>query len=239
VVQLTRIYTRTGDSGQTRLSDMSLADKTDPRVEAYGDVDEANSAIGVVLAAGGLPEPVTTVLRAIQNEMFDLGADLSNPLSADPPYEPLRVTQDYVDRLEGWCDSFGDPLPALRSFILPGGTPAAAYLHVARTVTRRAERAAWVAAHRYGTEESGGDAPGGVNPLALRYLNRLSDLLFILTRVVNGTESEVLWQPGGDRERPGPRRRAGTAETSPTANGADQDQIDSDRTDQPDPEHAT
>ena len=212
MVQLTRIYTRTGDGGQTRLSDMSLADKTDPRVEAYGDVDEANSAIGVVLAAGGLPESVAAVLRTIQNEMFDLGADLSNPLATDPPYEPLRVNQEYVDRLEGWCDSFGDELPALTSFILPGGTPAAAYLHVARTITRRAERAAWVAAHRYGTEQSDDDTPGGVNPLALRYLNRLSDLLFILTRVVNGTEGEVLWQPGGDRERPEPRRRVRAAD---------------------------
>ena len=230
MVELTRIYTRTGDGGQTRLSDMSLVDKTDLRVEAYGDVDEANSAIGVVLASGGLPESVVTVLRAIQNEMFDLGADLSHPLSADPPYEPLRVTQDYVDRLEGWCDSFGDPLPALRSFILPGGTPAAAYLHVARTVTRRAERAAWVAAHHYGTEESSGDSPGGVNLLALRYLNRLSDRLFILTRVVNGTESEVLWQPGGDRERPAGQRRARTAETSPHPN--------SPRPNSPDPDHS-
>ena len=204
MVELTRIYTRTGDGGQTRLSDMSLADKTDPRVEAYGDVDEANSAIGVALALGGMPAEVTAALATIQNEMFDLGADLSNPLAANPEYEPLRVTQDYVDRLEGWCDSFGDPLPKLRSFILPGGTPAAAYLHMARTITRRAERAGWVAAARYGTEEATPDRPGGVSALALRYLNRLSDLLFILTRVVNGTDGEVLWTPGGDRPRPGP-----------------------------------
>ena len=197
---------------------MSLADKTDPRVAAYGDVDEANSAIGVVLSAGGLAPEVAEVLRAIQNELFDLGADLSNPLAADPPYEPLRVTQDYVDRLEGWCDSFGDPLPALRSFILPGGTPAAAYLHIARTVTRRAERAAWVAADRYGTEQASESAPGGVNPLALRYLNRLSDLLFILTRVVNGTDSEVLWTPGGDRERPPKRPRTERDPRQPTQN---------------------
>lgn len=194
MVELTRIYTRTGDGGQTRLSDMSLADKTDPRVEAYGDVDEANSAIGVALALGGMPAEVTTALATIQNEMFDLGADLSNPLAANPEYEPLRVTQDYVDRLEAWCDSFGDPLPALRSFILPGGSPAAAYLHMARTITRRAERSAWLAAAQHGTSE-----PGGVNLLALHYLNRLSDLLFILTRVVNGTDGEVLWVPGGDR----------------------------------------
>jgi cob(I)alamin adenosyltransferase len=214
VVELTRIYTRTGDGGQTRLSDMSLADKSDARVAAYGDVDEANSAIGVVLAGGGVPAPVAEVLGLIQNEMFDLGADLSNPLTPDPPYQPLRVTQDYVDRLEHWCDAFGDPLPALRSFILPGGTPAAAQLHMARTITRRAERAAWVAAERYGTEEAADGAPGGVNPLALRYLNRLSDLLFILTRVVNGTEGEVLWTPGGDRPRPAENTRRRTTQRS-------------------------
>ena len=194
MVELTRIYTRTGDGGQTRLSDMSMTDKTDRRVSAYGDVDEANSALGVVLAAGGLPEDVAAALQVIQNEMFDLGADLSNPLAADPPYEPLRVTQEYVDRLERWCDAFSEPLPKLRSFILPGGSPAAAYLHMARTITRRAERSAWLAAAQHGTSE-----PGGVNLLALHYLNRLSDLLFILTRVVNGTDGEVLWVPGGDR----------------------------------------
>jgi cob(I)alamin adenosyltransferase len=223
VVILTRIYTRTGDGGQTRLSDMSLADKTDARVSAYGDVDEANSCLGVVLATGGLPTEVAQVLRSIQNEMFDLGADLSNPLAADPEWEPLRVTQDYIDRLEGWCDSFGDPLPPLRSFILPGGTPAAAQLHMARTITRRAERSAWQAVARYGTEEASPSTPGGVNLLAIRYLNRLSDLLFILTRVVNGTDSEVLWTPGGDRstasERPSPESLAAEnppGETSPT-----------------------
>ncbi|HET9871055.1 MAG TPA: cob(I)yrinic acid a,c-diamide adenosyltransferase [Propionibacteriaceae bacterium] len=199
MVNLTRIYTRTGDAGQTRLSDMSLTDKTDPRVAAYGDVDEANSAIGVALAAGGMPEEVAAILRRVQNEMFDLGADLSNPLNADPPYEPLRVTQDYIDRLEGWCDTFTALLPSLRSFILPGGTPAAAHLHVARTVSRRAERAAWTAVERYGTAVATDAVPGGMNLLAVRYLNRLSDLLFILTRVVNGTAAEVLWVPGGER----------------------------------------
>ncbi|HYP45074.1 MAG TPA: cob(I)yrinic acid a,c-diamide adenosyltransferase [Propionibacteriaceae bacterium] len=202
MVELTRIYTRTGDDGQTRLSDMSLADKADLRVEAYGDVDEANSAIGVALALGGMPTAVTAALQVIQNEMFDLGADLSLPLAADPDYEPLRVTQDYIDRLEHWCDEFGDPLPKLRSFILPGGTPAAAYLHIARTVTRRAERSAWRAAARYGTDVASDDRPGGLSLLALRYLNRLSDLLFILTRVVNGTDGEVLWVPGGARPTP-------------------------------------
>jgi cob(I)alamin adenosyltransferase len=203
MVRLTRIYTRTGDGGKTQLSDLSPVSKTDPRVEAYGDVDEANSAIGVALAAGGLADDVAAVLRTVQNEMFDVGADLSNPLrvptSADSPPE-LRVTQDYIDRLEACCDQFGDPLPNLKSFILPGGTPAAAQLHLARTVVRRAERAAWVAIQRYGTEAVGDpEQPGGVNALAITYLNRLSDLLFILTRVVNGIDGDVLWIPGGDR----------------------------------------
>ena len=203
MVRLTRIYTRTGDRGSTQLSDLSSVSKTDPRVDAYGDVDEANSAIGVALAADSLPDDVAAVLQIVQNEMFDVGADLSNPLRAvntgDAPPE-LRVTQEYIDRLEAWCDQFGDPLPNLKSFILPGGSPAAAQLHVARTVVRRAERAAWVAVQVYGTEPiAEPDRPGGVNPLAITYLNRLSDLLFILTRVVNGTDGEVLWVPGGDR----------------------------------------
>jgi cob(I)alamin adenosyltransferase len=205
MVRLTRIYTRTGDAGQTRLSDLSPVSKTDPRVEAYGDVDEANSAIGVALALGGLAEDVAAVLGRIQNEMFDLGADLSTPLqvpnSTDPPPE-LRITQEYIDRLEAWCDRFGEPLPSLTSFILPGGSPAAAQLHVARTVVRRAERAAWVAVQAYGTEAvADASRPGGVSTLAITYLNRLSDLLFILARVVNRTDGDVLWVPGGDRGR--------------------------------------
>jgi cob(I)alamin adenosyltransferase len=199
MVHLTRIYTRTGDSGQTRLSDMSLTTKVDPRVAAYGDVDEANSAIGVVLASEGVPSAVAEVLAEIQNELFDLGADLSNPLVADPPYEPLRVRPESVTRLEHWCDELGADLPALRSFILPGGSAAGAYLHMARTITRRAERSAWQAVTVYGTAVATSDTPGGVNPVAVQYLNRLSDLLFILTRVVNGTASEVLWVPGGER----------------------------------------
>ena len=145
MVRLTRIYTRTGDSGDTRLVDGSSVRKGDPRVEAYGDVDEANSAIGVALAAGGLPEEVARVLAVIQNEMFDLGADLANPLHPDSDRPDLRVTAEYVDRLERQCDHFSDPLPALKSFILPGGSLAAAQLHVARTIARRAERAAWLA----------------------------------------------------------------------------------------------
>jgi ATP:cob(I)alamin adenosyltransferase len=205
MVRLTRIYTRTGDSGKTQLSDLSPVSKTDPRVEAYGDVDEANSAIGIALASGGLPNDVAAVLRAVQNEMFDVGADLSSPLrvadSADAPPQ-LRITQEYIDRLEAWCDQFGDPLPNLTSFILPGGSPAAAQLHLARTVVRRSERAAWLAVQAYGAEPvADKQRPGGVNMLAITYLNRLSDLLFILTRVVNGPDGDVLWIPGGDRSQ--------------------------------------
>ncbi len=203
MVRLTRIYTRTGDGGQTRLSDMSLTSKTDPRVEAYGDVDEANSAIGVALAAGGMSSEISEALGIVQNELFDLGADLSNPLRVPDPDAPpaLRIIASSIDRLEHWCDAFGDPLPALKSFILPGGSLAAAQLHVARTITRRAERAAWVAAAAYGTEPvADPEAPGGVNALAMSYLNRLSDLLFILTRSVNGADGDVLWVPGRDRE---------------------------------------
>ncbi len=209
MVNLTRIYTRTGDGGQTRLSDMSLTDKTDVRVQAYGDVDEANAALGLALATGGLSAEVTTTLSQVQNEMFDLGADLSNPLAADYAYEPLRITQDYVDRLEGWCDHYSQGLPRLRSFILPGGSLAAAHLHLARTVTRRAERSGWEAMRKYGDAPSTeAEGAGGVNLLALTYLNRLSDLLFILIRVTNGTDGDVLWVPGGERaaqhdEQPG------------------------------------
>jgi len=200
VVVLSKIYTKTGDGGRTRLTDMTEVSKNDLRVEAYGDVDEANAAIGVALAAGGLPSEVTAVLSTISNEMFDVGADLSNPLRPleEGDREPLRVTQAYVDRLEAWCDRFGDELPPLRSFILPGGSVAAAELHVARTVTRRAERAGWAAVAAYGTEPVE-EGEGGVNQLALLYLNRLSDLLFILIRVANGPEGDILWVPGGDR----------------------------------------
>lgn len=204
MVNLTRIYTRTGDHGQTRLVNMAVTDKTDPRVAAYGDVDEANAAIGLVLAESGspehgLPDRVRVVLQQVQNELFDLGADLGNPLAAGDGSEPLRITPEYISRLEAWCDEFTADLPTLRSFILPGGNPAGARLHVARTITRRAERSAWHAVERYGTESATDDRPGGVNLLAVGYLNRLSDLLFILSRVCNGTASEVLWVPGGDR----------------------------------------
>jgi cob(I)alamin adenosyltransferase len=224
MVNLTRIYTRTGDGGRTRLVDMSLTDKVDPRVTAYGEVEEANAAIGVALATGEFDDQVADVLGHIQNELFDLGADLGNPLATSYRWEPLRILQESVDRLEQWCDHFSAALPKLRSFILPGGTPGGAALHLARTITRRAERTAWLAVAQYGTQarddDSSPEAPtdehpavdqpdpspqdfspeqGGVNPVAVSYLNRLSDLLFILTRTVNGTASERLWVPGGDR----------------------------------------
>ena len=197
MVTLSKIYTRTGDKGTTRLVDNSEVRKTDLRVEAYGHVDEANSAIGVALALGGLPERVVEMLGLIQNELFDLGSDIANPLDPAPKWEPLRIEQPSIDRLEAYCDELQDELPVLRSFILPGGSPAGAQLHVARTIARRAERAAWRCA-----EEHGFDAVGGVNPLAITYLNRLSDLLFIMSRAANGTEQEVLWIPGTDREKP-------------------------------------
>lgn len=197
MVTLSKIYTRTGDKGTTRLVDNSEVRKTDLRVEAYGHVDECNSAVGVALALGGLPGRVVEMLALIQNELFDLGSDIANPLDPAPKWEPLRIEQPSIDRLEGFCDELQEQLPVLRSFILPGGSPAGAQLHVARTIARRAERAAWRCA-----EEHGFDAVGGVNPLAITYLNRLSDLLFIMSRAANGTQQEVLWIPGTDREKP-------------------------------------
>jgi cob(I)alamin adenosyltransferase len=204
MVVLSRIYTRTGDAGDTHLADMSRARKTDPRVSACGDVDETNSAIGVALAHPGMPDAITGALARIQNELFDVGADLATPLADTPKYPPLRIDQAAVDRLEGWCDEFGEQLPTLRSFILPGGTPAGAALHLARTVCRRAERSAWVAVETHGTDSApdGAAKPGGINPLAVTYLNRLSDLLFICARAVNGTTAEVLWVPGQERGGP-------------------------------------
>ncbi|MEZ5097282.1 MAG: cob(I)yrinic acid a,c-diamide adenosyltransferase [Nocardioides sp.] len=190
MVNLTRIYTRTGDSGTTRLGDLSETSKTDLRLAAYADVDEANAHLGVALATGGLAEDVATVLTRIQNDLFDVGADLSTPVVAKPAYPPLRIEQEYVDRLEGWCDHYNADLPALRSFVLNGGTPAAAALHVARTVVRRAERAGWAAYAEHGHT---------MNQLALTYLNRLSDLLFILARHANQEQGDVLWIPGGER----------------------------------------
>ena len=190
MVNLTRIYTRTGDGGRTRLGDFSETSKTDSRLRAYADVDEANAHLGVALSGGGLDDDVVGVLTRVQNDLFDVGADLCTPVVADPEHPPLRIEQDYVDRLEGWCDHYNEELPSLRSFILNGGTPAAAHLHVARTVVRRAERSAWAAWGEYAE---------AMNPLAITYLNRLSDLLFILARHANREQGDVLWVPGGER----------------------------------------
>lgn len=186
-VHLTRIYTRTGDDGTTGLSDFSRVAKNDPRLVAYADCDEANSAIGVAVAVGAPDEQIADVLRQIQNDLFDAGADLSTPVVENPEHPPLRVSQHYIDRLERWCDAYNEGLPALNSFVLPGGSPLSALLHVARTVVRRAERAAWAAVEAY---------PDGVSVLPAKYLNRLSDLLFILSRVAN-PDGDVLWRPGG------------------------------------------
>ncbi|GEL18950.1 cob(I)yrinic acid a,c-diamide adenosyltransferase [Pseudonocardia asaccharolytica] len=186
-VHLTRIYTKTGDDGTTALGDFSRVRKTDPRLAAYADTDEANAAVGVAVTVGQLSEAVLVPLRQVQNDLFDVGADLCAPIVENPQYPPLRVTEEYVTRLEAWCDEFNADLPKLSSFILPGGTPGAAYLHVARTVTRRAERSVWALL----------DAdPERTNPLTAKYLNRLSDLLFILGRFAN-PDGDVLWQPGG------------------------------------------
>ena len=193
MVNLTRIYTRTGDAGRTRLGDMSETSKNDLRLEAYASVDEGNAHIGVALAQGDLSEDVVAVLTHVQNDLFDVGADLATPVVPDPEYPPLRVEAEYVDRLEQWCDHYNESLETLRSFILSGGTPAAAHLHVARTVVRRAERSAW-AAHA--------EHADAMNPLALTYLNRLSDLLFILARHANRERGDVLWVPGGERPVP-------------------------------------
>lgn len=188
-VHLTRIYTRTGDDGTTGLSDMSRVAKTDARLVAYADCDEANAAIGAALALGHPDTQITDVLRQIQNDLFDAGADLSTPIVENPKHPPLRIAQSYIDRLEGWCDAYNAGLPALKSFVLPGGSPLSALLHVARTVVRRAERSAWAAVDAH---------PEGVRVLPAKYLNRLSDLLFILSRVAN-PDGDVLWRPGGDR----------------------------------------
>ena len=189
-VVLSRIYTRTGDDGTTALGDGSRAAKTDPRLAAYADVDEANCTIGMAITLGGLPGDLVTLLARIQNELFDVGADLCNPVNEDPPYPPLRITGDYVQALEQACDTHNASLPVLRSFILPGGSPGAALLHMARTVVRRAERSTWAALETYGDS---------MNPLTAQYLNRLSDLLFILAREANGPDGDVLWKPGGER----------------------------------------
>ena len=187
-VRINRVYTKVGDNGTTALGDGSRVPKTDPRLAAYADVDETNSVLGLALAVGGLTEEVATVLRRVQNDLFDVGADLCAPVVPDPPYPPLRITEAYVERLEGWCDQFNERLSKLTSFILPGGTPGAAFLHQARTVARRAERSGWSLVQA---------DPERTNALAVKYLNRLSDLLFILARLAN-PNGDILWQPGGE-----------------------------------------
>ncbi|MEV0071132.1 cob(I)yrinic acid a,c-diamide adenosyltransferase [Amycolatopsis sp. NPDC050768] len=187
VVRINRVYTKVGDSGTTALGDGSRIPKTSPRLGAYADTDEANSVIGLAVAMGSLSDEIAGVLKRVQNDLFDVGADLCLPIQENPPYEPLRITEAYLERVEGWCDEFNERLPKLTSFILPGGTPGAAYLHQARTVTRRAERSAWVLVEA---------EPDTTNPIAVKYLNRLSDLLFILGRLAN-PDGDVLWKPGG------------------------------------------
>ena len=191
MVNLTRIYTRTGDDGTTALGDMSRVGKNDLRLQAYADTDEANSSLGVALALGDLDPGVVTLLGRVQNDLFDVGADLCTPVVENPEYPPLRVEQAYVDVLEAACDEYNDLLAPLRSFVIPGGTAGAGLLHVSRTIVRRAERSTWAALEAHGDT---------MNPLTAHYLNRLSDLLFILARHANlSAGGDVLWVPGANR----------------------------------------
>lgn len=194
MVKLTKIYTRTGDEGMTGLSDFTRVRKTDPRIEAYADVDEANSAIGLALSFSNGEFDVETIelITRIQNELFDLGADLATPIHESYEYEPIRVPEKWITDLEQAIDKYNSALPKLDSFILPGGTSLAAGLHLARTVIRRAERATWHAIETHGVEASKRNSEaGGINVLTAKYLNRLSDLLFVLARTANA-------QLGGD-----------------------------------------
>ena len=192
MVKLNRIYTRTGDGGDTGLATGERVRKHHRRVEAYGEVDEANACIGLVRQQLSHEPELDAALERIQNELFDLGADLATPERGVKGFEPLRVTQGQVDRLEREIDRYNADLSPLRSFVLPGGSPAAAALHLARTVCRRAERNA---VRLSDTKDE------DVSPQAIRYLNRLSDLLFVMARWVNGRGAgDVLWQPGATRE---------------------------------------
>ncbi len=217
MVKLTKIYTRTGDEGMTGLSNFTRTRKTDPRIEAYADVDEANSAIGVAvsLARNEFDHETLELLSQIQNDLFDLGADLSNPLNEHYEYEPLRVGAEWIDALEAAIDKYNADLSKLDSFILPGGSGLAAGLHLARTVVRRAERATWHAIEAYGTDPAKkGSTDGGVSVLAARYLNRLSDLLFVLARYANIKHGgDVKWVPAANRrERPAGKPKAPKAQ---------------------------
>jgi cob(I)alamin adenosyltransferase len=199
-VNLTRIYTKLGDAGETHLGDMSRVSKLHPRVEAYGTVDELNATLGVALLQPGLPAHIAGWLGRMQNDLLDLGADLSVPAAVGSERGRLRITAAYTEWLEGALDETNAKLQPLRSFVIPGGTPAAAHLHVCRTVCRRAERRAL--------------AVEDANPEVVRYLNRLSDLLFVLARAVNQGppnqgppthgESESLWDPGAHGATPAP-----------------------------------
>jgi cob(I)alamin adenosyltransferase len=203
MVKLTKIYTRTGDEGITGLSDFSRVRKTDPRIEAYADVDEANSAIGLALslAKGEFDAATIALVTRIQNELFDLGADLATPLHETYEYEPIRVKESWVKDLEDFIDDYNNKLDKLDSFILPGGSSLAAGLHLARTIVRRAERATWHAIETHGIEPSKKEADtGGINVVAAKYLNRLSDLLFVLARTANaGSGGDVKWVPTNTR----------------------------------------
>jgi len=191
LVVISSVYTKTGDQGTTSLGDGSRTSKNDARLEAFSTVDEANSSIGVALSMD-IDADVREVLLRIQNDMFDVGADLCTPVIDDPKYPPLRVTEEQVTRLENLIDRYNEPLSTLRTFVLPSGTPLAAQLHVARTVVRRAERQTWNAIHSFGE---------GVNITTAKYLNRLSDLLFVLSRHANREIGDVLWIPGANREK--------------------------------------
>lgn len=191
MVVISSVYTKTGDQGTTSLGDGSRTSKNDARLEAFSTVDEANSTIGVALSMD-IDADVREVLLRIQNDMFDIGADLCTPVIDDPKYPPLRVTEEQVTRLENLIDQYNEPLSTLRTFVLPSGTPLAAQLHVARTVVRRAERQTWNAIHAFGE---------GVNITTAKYLNRLSDLLFVLSRHANREIGDVLWIPGANREK--------------------------------------
>ena len=191
MVVISSVYTKTGDAGTTALGDGSRTSKNDARLEAFSTVDEANSNIGVALSMD-IDADVKEVLLHIQNDLFDVGADLCTPVVDDPKYPPLRVTEEQVTRLENLIDKYNEPLSTLRTFVLPSGTPLAAQLHVARTVVRRAERQTWNAIHAFGE---------GVNITTAKYLNRLSDLLFVLSRHANREIGDVLWIPGANREK--------------------------------------
>lgn len=190
MVVISSVYTKTGDNGTTSLGDGSRTSKNDARLEAFSTVDEANSYIGVAYSTCS-DEDIKWVLRNIQNDLFDVGADLCTPVVDNPKVTPLRVTEEQITYLETMIDNYNQNLPVLRSFVLPSGTPLSAQLHVARTITRRAERETWNAIHAFGD---------GVNILTAKYLNRLSDLLFVLAREANRSTGDVLWVPGGNRE---------------------------------------